>query len=375
VKPLEGSRKSPSGNDFDLYAESAWHALCAILFQDLHSRLHRGSYASALIDVGTSFGGRPFYRGQSRGWDIIPSAWRSEKEAERSSELQENFRIAIQEQLHKHPDPILEIVRRPDLKHAQAGLAQHYGIPTQLVDWTFNPLVAMCFACGTTDRQEVAPRELRHEKLKNCGVIYVVAAPALSTVAQIAFEFPPSYSKRLYQQKGMFADFGSYPGRDLLRALDDYSEQWCWLQQNSQRIFFPRTYPAIVGADELKDHNLMEGDEFFIELGERVRASLSARPGEFQARPPWVFDSTDSEQAGKRTADLLFRIDAYLRRACLVKFEDDDVFDPLIIGLLQRDLVPELNCVGELAELTKQPGLLWTAERLRYAYRVLASLR
>jgi len=374
VEPLPGSRKSPSGADLDLYAQSPWNALCAVLFQDIRSRLHRGSFHAAFDDVGRNFGGRPFYRGQARAWDIMPSAWRSQSQAELSERLVPMFCDALQEHFAAAPDPVMHLAGRSDLSHATVGLAQHYGLPTNMVDFTFHPLVAMCFACGMTTSPEVYPRDLHLDRLRRCAVIYVIAAPALSSVARTTFEFPPSYSLRLYQQKGLFADFGRYPCSDPAHCLDGYTAEWTWLQQNCQRIFFPRTYPVIEGADELRDNHLMEGDEFLIEVARRVKDGIAAGPSRLGQSPPWAFDESNMEQYGKRAAAMAFRVDAYLRRACLIKFEEDDKFDPLLVGLLRGHVAPELASVGLLAEQTSQPGLLWTRQRLSEAYDSLSRL-
>src|SRR4051812_42735421 len=56
IRPVTGSRIAPSGNQFDLYADSAWHALCALLFQEIYSRINRGSYQNAIINIEKSFG-------------------------------------------------------------------------------------------------------------------------------------------------------------------------------------------------------------------------------------------------------------------------------------------------------------------------------
>jgi len=376
VESLPGSRASPSGHDLDLYAPSPWHALCAILFQDIRSRLHRGSFDAALAEVRSNFGGRPFYRGQARAWDIMPSAWRSPEQAELSSRLVPKFSAALHEHFAAVPDPVTHLAGRPDLSHATVGLAQHYGLPTDMVDLTFHPLVAMCFACGATSSPEVYPRDLHLDKLLRCAVIYVIAAPALSTVARTMFEFPPTYSLRLYQQKGLFADFGPYPGSKATHFLDKYSAEWTWLQQNCQRIFFPRTYPVMEGADELRDNHLMEGDDFLIEVARRVKDGAVAGPWHVREVPPWAFDRSDMEQYGKRAADMAFRVDAYVRRACLLKFEDDgDKFDPLLVDMLRGHVAPELASLNLLAEETRQPGLLWTRQRLSEAYDALSRLR
>lgn len=371
TEPIANSRKSAEGNDLDLHADSAWHALCAVLYQELRSRLHRGSYNRAMTDIDRSFGGRPFYRGQARGWDIVPSAWRSQAHADLSTKLLTAFNRAIDEHLSVVPDPIAHSVGRAGYDHTSDGLAQHYGLPTNLIDLSFSPIVAMCFACSTTASPPVVPRDTSDPRLLDCAVIHIIAAPAFATVATPKFEFPPSYSKRLYQQKGLFANFGRYPGVAGLASLDDYSAPWCWLQQNCQRIFFPREYPMISGADELRDNHTMEGDEFLQDLADRVKNNISTGPKDMQLRPPWGFDPSDEEEHGKRSADFHFRVDAYLRKASLIKFEDGDVFDPLMIGLLKQQVAPELKSLLLLAEETQHPGLLWTSTRLRQALAAL----
>ncbi len=365
VDPISDSRKSPSNNDFDLYAESVWHALSAVLFQELRGRIHRGTFANAMQKPNIAFSGRPFYRGQTRAWDIIPSAWRGSGSAGNSAAMTDAFCKTIQAHFDHWPDVIAHMVGRPDFRHACTGIAQHYGFATNLVDLTLNPLAAVCFACGDTEGPPVQPRDIRSRDLSHCAVVYVIAAPALSLAARLKFEFPPSYSFRLYQQKGMFADFGDYPGAGALRDLDSYAAPWCSLQQNSQRIFFPRSYPSMDGADELKSNSLMQGDSYLQSIVDRVKNNQSAAPGDVPGFPPWHFDPADMSQLGKASREIFFRIDAYLRRACLVKFEDGDYYDPWMVSLLLQGVSQELKAFCEIAADAKQPGMVWSAERLR----------
>lgn len=103
------------------------------------------------------------YRGQKNAeWELLPSIHRKRKESNNLSlknhemKLYENIRKQNLAEFQKQDQFINEIIKM-----------QHYGIPTPLLDWTTNPLIALFFATASGNDGKIFIVDLTKQKVVN----------------------------------------------------------------------------------------------------------------------------------------------------------------------------------------------------------------
>lgn len=110
----------------------------------------------------------PLFRGQNQYYDICKPTlyrkkWSDEELFEREMQLAD-FRHV----LDRHPK--IHDMKQAELRVNYEGLAQHYGIATNILDFTNSPLVAAFFATTTYDYQTDTYKPILHTVSK--GVVY-----------------------------------------------------------------------------------------------------------------------------------------------------------------------------------------------------------
>lgn len=89
--------------------------------------------------------GQRIYRGQSNDWPLLPKLFRPEVLLANTGDGSVgNLEMRLMEQFRARSLYLLPSA--PNTEYDVMSLAQHYGLPTRLLDWSSNPLMALFFA-------------------------------------------------------------------------------------------------------------------------------------------------------------------------------------------------------------------------------------
>lgn len=161
----------------------------------------------------TAARGQWIFRGHAnREYQLTPSIGR----AAHTSRSREKFEESIFSIFRREAQGYLESL--PDNDWEWLALAQHHGLPTRLLDWTYNPLVAMYFVVQSAAKLDgeffalcvprQAPKEVRE------GSPFALSSPVKY--------FPTIVSPRIRAQEGLFIACS-----DLAKPLDaDIRHDW-----------------------------------------------------------------------------------------------------------------------------------------------------
>ena len=143
----------------------------------------------------------PLFRGQSKRWSLIPKLGRFPILKGEPRYLTEKKMLS---DLKRMSTLFLETKTDPDTELEWLSIAQHHGMATRMLDWTFNPLVALWFSVseGTKDASSKSGEVWCFYPSGDDIINNLTMSPF--SVTKIMVYLPNHVSKRITTQNGCF---------------------------------------------------------------------------------------------------------------------------------------------------------------------------
>lgn len=204
--------------------------------------------------------GKLWFRGQassSLSWGLKPKLYRPEYDVDDEAEIRQEFQSRA-----------LQLIqgRIPSSAYEWYFLMQHYRVPTRLLDWTDNPLVALFFAVEDPSRRQIP-------------AVWVVDPARWNSALDMTFSGPllPEWQESKQWLPELEVAFSTGPAfaQDFPAAIDPAHVDRRLAVQGSHFFIFGRKKDMVRAAIQLNKRAKNAKDEVFLERIEIAKESAS----------------------------------------------------------------------------------------------------